>query len=53
MGLTLREYLSGLAMQASIASGQSHIITIARDAVEYADALIVELNKISQIERKL
>jgi len=47
-GLTKREYFAAMAMQGLLASAKDiiyPIIRVAKDAVDYADALIDELNK--------
>lgn len=48
-GLTIRQYYAGLAMQGLCANsipGQHHAFPfLANEAVQYADALIAELNK--------
>lgn len=45
-GLTKREYYTGLAMQALLsAKGYIPSYEIASDAVDYADALLLELEK--------
>lgn len=47
-GLTIREYFAALAMQGNLASCTEAFPkaeTIAKMSVEYADALIEELNK--------
>jgi len=44
-GLTKREYFSAKALQALLASGSSGSLTVAQDAVMYADELIAALNK--------
>lgn len=46
LGLTKREYFAAMAMQAFIgADPDSAYVTIADEAVKYADALIERLNK--------
>jgi hypothetical protein len=47
-GLTKREYFAAIAMQGLLADTKDilyPIIQVAKDAVNYADALIEELNK--------
>ena len=44
-GLTKREYFAGLAMQGLLSKFGSGDITVAKDAVIYADALLAELER--------
>ena len=44
-GLTKREYFAAIAMHGIVANPSSSIDSVSRLAVEYADALIRELNK--------
>lgn len=44
-GLTKREYFAAMAMQGMSADTTTPHLTIARDAVSMADALIEQLNK--------
>lgn len=47
-GLTIRQYFSAVAMQGILSMNGSDLLLksqVAENAVEYADALIIELNK--------
>ena len=52
IGLTKREYFAGLAMQGILCEKGLNIISVplAREAVNYADALLEELSKTEQDE---
>jgi hypothetical protein len=48
--LSKREWLAGLAMQAIILKGVNNLDDAAKEATEYADALILQLCKTEQDE---